>query len=210
MWGACSPSCSESVSIGARRIATRPFALARRALHAHGLESVLGATLAIVTFFGASGLFLWLAPIWLGLLSAVPLGAVLSSSEVGKYLLRHRLLVTPAETGACPILDRVSVLEAEFADPSDFTARFRKIVKDPWLNTLHLATLETMGARVRRRPSLEALVDRVLTSGPGCLNMTEARTVLSDVWAVRTLHEESVVRGSVADRSSPSASAALS
>jgi membrane glycosyltransferase len=182
----------------------------RDALHAHGLESLLGATLAVVAFFGAPALFLWLAPIWLGLLCAVPLGAALSSSGVGKYLFRHRLLVTPAETGACPILDRVGVLEAEFADPSDFTARFRKIVKDPWLNTLHLSTLETMGARVRHRPSLEALVGRVLSSGPGDLNMTEARAVLSDVWAVRTLHEESVVRGSASDRSSPTASVPLS
>jgi hypothetical protein len=92
-----------------------------------------------------------------------------------------------------PILDRVIEL-SHGAEQSheDFALRFGKMIHDPWLNTLHVALLDATGARTRPRHVVEPLVRRALEQGAKSLSPGDALAVLSDPWAMRTLHERSV------------------
>ena len=162
------------------------------ATRAHGWQSALGFLIATSAWFATPGIFWWLSPIWVGLLSAVPLAAVLASRATGVWLRRYGFLLTPPETGTSPILERVAALTTEQSVPElDFGGRLRKFIRDPFFNTLHVALLQATDARARPRHVVEPLVLRALELGAQTLNSEDALAVLSDTWAMQTLHEES-------------------
>ena len=71
-----------------------------------------------------------------------------------------------------------------------FGDRLRKFIRDPWFNTLHVALLQATDARARPRHIVEPLVLRTLELGASALSPEDALAVLSDPWAMQTLHEE--------------------
>ena len=73
-----------------------------------------------------------------------------------------------------------------------FGERFKRVIEDPWLNTLHLGLLHAVEARSRPRGLIAPLVERALHEGVEALDEAAALAVLSDGWAMRTLHEESL------------------
>jgi membrane glycosyltransferase len=166
----------------------------RDALRFHGLHSLTGAAIALIAFNAGAALGLWLAPIWLGLLLAVPLGALLASRGAGARLRRAGLLLAPCETEPPPVLEYLHAAEPLAAAETTFAARFARVIDDPWLNTLHLGLLHGAGARSRPRGLVQPLVQRVIAAGVEALDEAAAITVLSDAWAMRRLHEHSLVR----------------
>ncbi len=162
------------------------------AVRAYGAESLGGILLMALVFVGARGVFWWLSPIWVGLTFAVPLAAVLGSRSVGDECKREGLLLTPADTERSPILERVAELTREPpVEASDFLGRFRTFVSDPWFNSLHVGLLRAAGLRTRPRQVVAELVDRVRRAGASALSPDDALTILSDPWAMQTLHDES-------------------
>ncbi|HEX3594833.1 MAG TPA: glucans biosynthesis glucosyltransferase MdoH, partial [Polyangiaceae bacterium] len=56
----------------------------RHAIRAQGLETCVGLVLAVTLFSVGPGIALWLSPVWLGLLAAIPIDAALSSPRLGR------------------------------------------------------------------------------------------------------------------------------
>jgi len=183
------------------------------AVRAHGFESISGLLILTLALLYAPPVVLWLAPIWVSLVLAVPLGALLSSRVAGEELRGRRLLLSPAEVRTPAVIRRAMELTKQ-KDPhaSTFLERFELFIADPWLNLLHVSLLEAMGVRLRPRRVIEGLVVRVAAEGPGVLQRKDTLAVLSDAWAMRALHEQSLLRASsaVVPASPPAGQAAAS
>src|SRR5579864_309165 len=61
-------------------------------------QTVIGFAWAAAVWIVAPNFFWWLAPVWLGLVSAVPLSVWSSQRKIGLALLGARLFLTPEET----------------------------------------------------------------------------------------------------------------
>jgi membrane glycosyltransferase len=173
------------------------------ALRAHGFEGLVGAAIAMSSLIWAPSVLLWLMPIWFSLLLAVPLGALLSSRATGERLRAHGLLLSPPEVQTPVVMQRAARLMTENeANAGTFLERFERMIQDPWLNLLHVSLLESTGVRLRPRRVIESLVVRVAEEGPVVLDRKETLAVLSDAWAMRALHEQSLQRTAEARASS--------
>jgi membrane glycosyltransferase len=123
-------------------------------------------------------------------LLAVPLDAALSSTVLGTRLRARRWLLTPAETMPSAILERAAELTSQRQDgDTSLAERFERFVRDPWLNELHVALLRSSGRRLRPRAVVEKIAARVSVEGLAGLSRKETLVLLSDTWAIRTLHE---------------------
>lgn len=101
----------------------------RDALRRFGPASVAAASVGVLALWLQPQLILWLAPMALPLLLAVPLTVLTSRSALGQRLLANRLLLTPEEHSAPPVLRRAWA----HAKRSNPTPQWRDTLTDPWL-----------------------------------------------------------------------------
>jgi membrane glycosyltransferase len=99
------------------------------ALQRFGLISSVVAALAVGLLWLQPQASLWLAPMGLPLLLAVPLAVLTSRSALGQRLLANRLLVTPEEHSAPRVLRRAWA-HARRAAPAP---QWHDTLTDPWL-----------------------------------------------------------------------------
>src|SRR5581483_4019103 len=74
------------------------------AVAVHYGHTLLGLAGATVAWLWAPALLPWLAPVLLGLLSAIPLSLLLGSVRAGRSLARRRLLLIPEEVAPAGVL----------------------------------------------------------------------------------------------------------
>jgi membrane glycosyltransferase len=159
--------------------------------------TLLGAALLVSLLVAAPELVLWLAPLWLPSLLAIPLSLLASTELCGKALRRCGILSVPAETEPDELLLRAEDMRA--LTMGDACARFRDMVLDPVLNHAHVARLhgQELEARAARRepdPEAEAtrerLIAKALRGGPTALLPEERETLMSDPLSMARLHRE--------------------
>ncbi|MCQ8242331.1 glucans biosynthesis glucosyltransferase MdoH [Rhizosaccharibacter radicis] len=140
--------------------------------------TAFGLVLAAAAFVVSVALFLWMTPVLVGLLLAVPLVALTSDREAGLALRRWHLLLIPEEAAPPPVLSRVTALRREVRDmaPGD---SLRRMLDTPALVEAHRRMLPpprrpgrdpidpalVLGlARLAEAPDLEAAL-RALSPG---------------------------------------------
>jgi membrane glycosyltransferase len=101
----------------------------RDALGRFGSTSLAVASIAALLLWLQPQATLWLAPMGLPLLLAVPLAVLTSRSALGQRLLANRLLLTPEEHSAPRVLRRAWA-HARRAAPAP---QWRDTLTDPWL-----------------------------------------------------------------------------
>lgn len=99
------------------------------ALQRFGLVSSVVAAIAVLVLWLQPQATLWLTPMGLPLLLAVPLAVLTSRSALGQRLLANHLLVTPEEHSAPRVLRRAWA-HARRAAPAP---QWRDTLTDPWL-----------------------------------------------------------------------------
>lgn len=114
-----------------------PFRDVLRQYVPHTLFGLLAGALAYAVSFS---LFLWMTPIILGMVLAIPLAAWTASRTAGQAFRRLGLLLTPEETDPPEVLKRVRTLVREFGDGEDRNA-IDRLVSDPVLMAAHRAML---------------------------------------------------------------------
>ncbi len=82
----------------------------RRLLARHGVHTALGLLLMVILLLLSPSLLLWMLPIVIGLILAIPLAAVSGSRAPGRWLARHGLLAIPEELAPPDIMKRRQVL----------------------------------------------------------------------------------------------------
>jgi membrane glycosyltransferase len=156
-----------------------------RALRLHALLGVA----ALVLIATVTPSLLWVtAPVWLGLLLAVPFSAAMASTTLGSWLQRKGLLMTSLEHSEPDILKRLSDFQyllcpRRHSDESAIT----RLLRDPYASTLHTALLENQPPP-RPRVVLQRLLDRVMQTGLAATPARDVLALLSDVESVERLH----------------------
>ena len=142
--------------------------LARRYRH----HTVSGLLLGSGAWTVSPYLALWMTPVVLGLVLAIPLAAVTGQRRVGWALRRIGLLCTPEETAPPGVLSRATELARQLEHDADSDVLAR-LLDDPNLLAAHMAMLPPS-----RRPRIDP-IDATLLVARTKLN--EARS-LKEVW----------------------------
>ena len=98
-----------------------------------------GVILTIIAYAVSPSLFLWMTPVLVGLILAIPLVMLTASSRVGVALQRMGLLSIPEERQPNPILQTAAALRAETAPP--VANAIRQLLADETLLAAHRAML---------------------------------------------------------------------
>jgi membrane glycosyltransferase len=155
--------------------------------------TVLGALMLGCLLLAAPELTLWLAPLWLPSLFAIPLSLLASTEYCGGALRRLGILSVPCETEPDELLLRAEDLRA--LTMGDACARFRDMVLDPVLNHAHVARLAAGEREGSARPegedvARERLIAKALRGGPTALASEEREALMRDAQAMARLHRE--------------------
>ena len=158
----------------------------RECWRAHGMQTLLGVAIAVVTAIFAPVLFWWLSPVVLGLLVAVPLSYLLGQESAGAWLLRRRLLATPEEGEAPSVLVRCRELVAQAQGLS--RPALAQAIADPWLNAVHVAMIPHADRAQPPSPALADAYARARRDGLDTLGPDDWKLLLADATATRELH----------------------
>ncbi len=153
--------------------------LARRYKH----HTVLGLLLGSGAWTVSPYLALWMTPVVVGLVLAIPVAAVTGQRRIGLALRKIGLLCTPEETTPPSVLVRATELGCQLEQDKDSDVLAR-LLDDPNLLAAHVAMLPPP-----RRPRIDP-IDATLLVARTKLN--EARS-LKEVWGELTRLERLVV-----------------
>ncbi|WP_237442359.1 glucans biosynthesis glucosyltransferase MdoH [Saccharibacter sp. 17.LH.SD] len=108
--------------------------------HRYWLYSALGFALSIAAWSVSTALFLWMLPVLIGLLLAIPLVAFTSSRYIGDETRKAGLLLIPEESHPPSIMRLAEAEEKESPEIPHFEA-FTALRHDPFLRMMHRASL---------------------------------------------------------------------
>ena len=152
--------------------------------------TLFGAFMGLAAFLVSPSLSLWMLPVWVGLVLAVPSVGVSAGQTAGSWLRAVRLLAIPEERTPPPVLvRRMQVMQALLSETPPEPNAMRRLLADPALLDEHLRMLAPS-----RQPHVDAF-DPVLLLGLAKLG--EARS-LDEAIALLAPKEVAAV---IADRS---------
>jgi membrane glycosyltransferase len=162
----------------------------------HGTNLVLALIATALVARTGSSLVLWLAPVLVGPLLAIPLSQITASSRLGIKAKNMNWFLIPEEV-APP--DEVANLEEPIVrqQSSLFNSReyapdygLLQAVLDPYINSIHVSLLRLRAeANPRTRDSMELVADRLLLKGPFALTPAEKKTLLWDAETMLGIHQ---------------------
>ena len=168
-----------------------PFSQAARE---YGPLTLAGLALTAATLHWAPTLTLWLSPLLLGWLLAVPLVMLTASERAGQWLRRRGLLVIPEERDEPAILRGLDEPPPALARPETLERvphfGLLQALLAPFANSVHLSLLRRSRVRARHRQAyLASLADRLIAEGPDALNRRETMALLWNADALAALHQ---------------------
>ncbi len=110
----------------------------RDVVRAYLPHTMAGLVLGLASALVSIPLLLWMTPVVLGLVLAIPLASLTARRSVGSAFARIGLLGTPEERNRLPVLAKVSAAAADYTPFADPVAT---LFADPGLLAAHLAML---------------------------------------------------------------------
>jgi membrane glycosyltransferase len=131
----------------------------RTIIRRHRAHTLFGAVLAGAAYMISPPFLLWMSPVILGLVLAIPLSAVTGQPVWGRAFRRWGLLVTPEETAPPAVLQRANALARVLAEqrPQSMDALAR-LASDADLRRLHVALLSPQPERRKGDYDVDLLV----------------------------------------------------
>lgn len=167
------------------------------AFRRHGVHTVMGVIVAVVCFWAIPALIPWTATLAVGLLLSIPLSVISSRPGLGRWLLRHGILLTSDESNPPSVVREADRLTAEGMARGG-EARFdglERVLADPRVNALHLALLAQEGGRPATASLVSAQARRKVESGALAeLTRAERMALLTDPSSLADLHQERLAR----------------
>ena len=173
------------------------------AVRIHGAQTMIGLAAAAGLYLYAPELIAWASPILFGLIFAIPIGKVMASPTIGRWMGRWGLLLTPEETNKPRLLRRRDVLyrvyELVGTDLAPNESLFGRVLKDPRLYRLHQSLLlasasppatSTEVARKITNGSIRKARKLIRRHGVESIPVEIRRELLSSSEALRNLHLE--------------------
>jgi membrane glycosyltransferase len=103
-------------------------------------HTLFGLAAGLAAYAVSPSLFLWMTPVVVGMVLAIPLAAWTAQRRAGLAMRRMGLLLIPEETAPPPVLARARDLSREFQDCVQ-TGAARRLASDPRLLAAHRAML---------------------------------------------------------------------
>jgi membrane glycosyltransferase len=147
----------------------------RDVLRRYGRHTLFGLVLAAAAYGVSFSLFIWMTPVILGLLLAVPLAQWTASPAAGRWLRRLGLLVAPEESEPPAVLTRANELAAAPTQRAEASA-LRALFADPALLAAHRAMLPAVA---RKRGEVEVALLIGLAKLEDCETLDEADAMLT-------------------------------
>jgi membrane glycosyltransferase len=152
-----------------------------------------GVLITISVFMTALPLLIWLSPILIGLVLAVPLAILLGDQKIGKRFLDWGLLVIPEEVRVPPVYERFQ--QALFLNSNQATVqeapRFQQLIERADLFRLHEQVLSASEGVISLSESEKEEIKRFAIRGAGEIPIASRRAVLSDQELLNELHQAS-------------------
>jgi membrane glycosyltransferase len=165
------------------------------ALRFHGGGTLLGLAWGVSLYHINRVFFWWSSPLVISLLLSIPVSMITSRAEVGRFLRRLRIFVTPEEVrlpreyeDIDEYLQSTANDRTGFGIPAD--EGFVRAAVVPAVNTLHCSLLRgprSLAPEIARRR--DALLERALQHGPGALGKKERKELLYDAERMERLHQ---------------------
>ncbi|MDO8878539.1 MAG: glucans biosynthesis glucosyltransferase MdoH [Pseudolabrys sp.] len=154
-------------------------------LRRYGRMTLIGVLLGAAAFAVSLSLFLWMTPVIVGLVLAMPLAAITARSDVGLALRGMRLLMVPEERDPPTILRRANELSESLpCDDAKIGDLFRG---SDALRQAHLRALEPLAPRKRGDVNADLVLAKAkmaeaesLDETLALLTVKEKRALLSD------------------------------
>ena len=162
-------------------------------LRRFGRVTVVGIAMATAAYAVSLSLFLWMAPVTVGLLLAVPLAAFTSRRDVGIALKRMRLFLTPEERNPPEVLRRANEL-ADALRVHDVEPV--ALLRDESLRQAHADMLPVVPPR--RRGDVDASLVVANAKIEDATTLEEAIGFLSPAEMVAVLSDQSSYRALIA------------
>jgi membrane glycosyltransferase len=123
----------------------------------YGRPTLLGVILATSAYVVSPSLFLWMLPVIIGLVLAMPVAVAAASHRLGVALRSRGLLLTPEEQSPPTVLTRANALAAaDWAVES--TNTLQRLCQDPKLLDMHREMLPTPEERKRGSVNVDLVV----------------------------------------------------
>jgi membrane glycosyltransferase len=157
-----------------------------------GKLTLIGVLLGTAAFAVSLSLFLWMAPVTIGLLLAMPLAALTARADAGRALGRMRLLLVPEERNIPGVLLRANALATELVDDGVKVGELLR--RNSGLREAHAEMLPPAEARRRGAIDTDLAIAKAKTNEARTLDEAfsfmspaETRALLSDPEGYRQL-----------------------
>jgi membrane glycosyltransferase len=121
------------------------------------MPTVLGLMLGAGAYAVSTPLLLWMLPVVIGLVLAIPVAALTGQPNIGRRLRKLGLLLTPEEREAPPVLVRANVLAAEYAEDAAADP-ITLLTREPILFDTHMRMLGDPAPRRKGDVDVELVV----------------------------------------------------
>ena len=155
------------------------------ALTAHGMHTLIGLAAGLVSYFYVPAYFWWLSPVLCGAILSIPLSMLSSSSQLGNFMRRIGLFMTPEERQPPEVLEyfNAAMIASEQRETSACDA-----LRSPYAQALHTALLPNEVLGRRQLHYLQGLLYKVTEDGIASLSTDELREVFSHAASLREIH----------------------
>ena len=153
--------------------------------------TLLGVIWTVVAFLISHQFLLWISPILVSLLLAIPLAILLSSNKSG---LRFGLFLTPEELEPPTVLsaleDNLAEVKGRLQLPPEIEKSYglMQVCLDPYVNGLHVSLLRRRRYTEVSREYLDELARRFIKEGPQALKKREINAIINDTETVTNMH----------------------
>jgi membrane glycosyltransferase len=114
----------------------------------YGWHTAFGVGLGLAAYLVAVPLFLWMSPVILGLVLAIPIAAITARRGAGDVLRKLGLLLIPEETRPPAVLQRAHALTDQLRPTCEPMEAVHRLMSDPRLLDAHRAMVMN-GRRLR-------------------------------------------------------------
>lgn len=129
----------------------------RELIRQYATPTILGLVLAASAYAVSTPLLLWMLPVVIGLILAIPVASITGSPQVGRRLRRLGLLLTPEERAAPPVLKRANELAADYAQDAAADP-LTLLTREPVLLDRHMRMLGEPAPRRKGDVDVELVV----------------------------------------------------
>jgi membrane glycosyltransferase len=162
----------------------------RDAARLHGVATLLAFGWVFGMYWLNPAVAIWLLPVGISLLLAVPLSVFSSRLSLGRLMRRWRLFLIPEEIGSPQVINYLQASLAKRRQNRQMDG-FVQAVVDPYGNAVHVGLLR--GKKTLTREAIDRnrnLREFALRDGPATLSSANRRHLLRDSESMALLHRQ--------------------